>query len=222
MSQDINLLNPALRPKRDLFVFRYVAPASLAAMMLIALQFGIARYQLAVAMKAQAVSSEQLAAAQQGLKSLQDALAQRKNDPVVEAEQGRLTGVVRQRDDVLKLARSLEIEGRSIAEVMRGFARQRVDGVWLTGFAVGPSGFDIRGRLLDPASLPTYIRRLNGEPAFRGRQFAALDMQGIQPAAPTPGQAAPEPVAGGPARYTEFVLRATLPPVAKEAREGKE
>jgi hypothetical protein len=71
----------------------------------------------------------------------------------------------------------------------------------------------MRGRLLDPALLPAYIRRLNGEPAFRGRHFAALDMQGVLPPPVVAGQtsvpvpAAPPPL--GPTRYTEFALKAT-------------
>lgn len=222
MSQDINLLNPALRPKKDYFVLRYVAPVTATALMLLFVQLGYARMQLSAAVKAQSVAGDQLVAAQTGLKSLQEALAARKSDPAVEAEQTRLSAVVRQRDDVLQLAQGLETEGRSIAEVMRAFARQRTEGVWLTGFRIGPSGFDIRGRLLDPAALPVYIRRLNGESAFRGREFAALDMQGVQPAAGVPGQPVPEPPVSGPSRYTEFVLRANIVPASVSARESKE
>jgi hypothetical protein len=53
------------------------------------------------------------------------------------------------------------------AEHLRGLARQSLSGLWLTGFAVGADGrrMEIRGRTLDPALLPQYVRRLNAEAA---------------------------------------------------------
>ena len=223
MSQEINLLNLALRPKQDPAAFRFVAPATGAALLLVLALFGYARVELAGAQRANAEASQRLSSLQQELKVMQEALGTRKGDPALEVEQKRLTAVVAQRSDVLRLARGMESEQGGVADVMRGFARQRVEGVWLTGFIIGPSGFDIRGRLVDPSLLPAYIRRLNGEPAFRGRQFAALDMQGVEPgAAPAGSTQAPPPApaggASGPARYTEFALQATLP-VAKEKKE---
>ena len=44
MSQEINLINPALLPKQDLFVFRYVGPAAGVALLLRICLFGVARY----------------------------------------------------------------------------------------------------------------------------------------------------------------------------------
>lgn len=224
MSQEINLLNPALLPKRDLFVFRYVAPAAGGAFLLVACLFGLVRYQLMQAQQAQVAAATRLDSAQKDLKAVQDALAARKSDPAIEQALTQLRAVVKQRAEVLQLARGLETEGGSVAELMRGFARQRIDGVWLTGFSVGGSGIDIRGRLIDPGMLPTYIRRLNGEPAFRGRQFAALDMQGVVPAPPAAAglgspNPVPLPVAPGPTRFTEFALRANL---AVPGKDGKE
>lgn len=222
MSQEINLLNPALLPKQDPFLYRHVTVAAGAALLIVLLLSGLGRYQLMSAQQSQAASAAGLAAAQAELKTLQDSLAARRNDPAIEQELVQLRAIVKQRGDVLSLARGLEVEGGSVATVMQGFARQRVEGVWLTGFSVGPSGFDIRGRLIDPAMLPAYIRRLNGEPAFRGRQFAALDMHGVvpQPPAATSGATPPPaaPVAPGPTRYTEFALRASW----QAGKEGKE
>ena len=220
MSQEINLLNPALLPKQDPFLFRHVTVAAGAALLIVLLLSGLGRYQLMSAQQSQAASAAGLAAAQAELKTLQDSLAARRNDPAIEQELVQLRAIVKQRGDVLSLARGLEVEGGSVATVMQGFARQRVEGVWLTGFSVGPSGFDIRGRLIDPAMLPAYIRRLNVEPAFRGRQFAALDMHGVVPQPPAAtSNGAPPPVAPpGPTRYTEFALRANW----QAGKEGKE
>lgn len=215
MSQEINLINPALRPRRDWLSFRRVAPAAPAALLLVAGIAGALRVSVSSGQKAQTSAAAQLATARDQAQALQARLAARRSDPALEQEAAQLAAALGQRREQLKLARGLAAEDGGFAEVMRGFSRQRVEGVWLTGFSVGPGGFDIRGRLLDPGLLPAYIRRLNGEPAFRGRQFAALDMLGVEPtAAPAAGGApaaapAASPAPSGPARYTEFTLRAT-------------
>lgn len=224
MSQEINLLNPALRPKQDWFSFRFVSAGALASLFLVFGFFALARFNLISEQRAQTEAAARLAAVQQELRGLQAALGARKSDPALEQEAARLTAAVKQRGEVLQLASDLASEGGGVAEVMRGFSRQRVDGVWLTGFAVGPSGLDMRGRLIDPALLAIYIRRLNDEPAFRGRHFAALDMHGVVPLPVVAGQtaaAAPAPlVQGGPTRYTEFALKATSASVPGAASAG--
>ena len=110
--------------------------------------------------------------------------------------------------------------------MLRGFARQTAEGVWLTGFVLAGSEVEIRGRLSDAALLPHYIQRLNGEPIFKGRRFAALDMSegSLQPAgaaatpatapaapAAAPGASAAPQSAPGGRRFTEFVLHGRLP-----------
>ena len=164
-----------------------------------------------------------LAVKQKELLALQSVLANRKPNPALAVESERLGNLLEQRKSILQLAQETT-EGAKAggADVMRGFSRQIVEGVWLTGFAVSTAGIDIRGRLLDPSLLPVYIRRLNAEPAFRGRRFAALDMQGSLPEAAQPPVAAKASLPGAEkARsFTEFVLRATQPPAATSG--GKE
>jgi hypothetical protein len=88
----------------------------------------------------------------------------------------------------------------------------------LLGFGFADKDIDIRGRLTDPALLPTYISRLNDEPAFAGRRFAALDMNGFDPADEKRDDAPPSVKAKAPARYTEFALRTQLVAGQEKAR----
>jgi hypothetical protein len=76
---------------------------------------------------------------------------------------------------------------------LRALSRQHLDGLWLTGLSIGEAGGDleIRGRMSSQALLPEYLRRLEREPVFQGRQFAALDMQGSR----WQGAGSPVPVA---------------------------
>lgn len=60
----------------------------------------------------------------------------------------------------------------------KALSRQSQPAVWITGFSVTPSGqsVEIKGGMSDAASLPVYLQRLNQEAAFKGRQFAKLQL----------------------------------------------
>ena len=164
------------------------------------------------------------------MQALGQALAARRPNPALKEEVARLAEGLRQRNtalDAVESGRSGSREGSS--GVLRGFARQTAEGVWLTGFVLAGSEVEIRGRLSDAALLPHYIQRLNGEPIFKGRRFAALDMSegSLQPATPAPvapaatpapapsASAVPQGAPGG-RRFTEFVLHGKLPPPGGE------
>ncbi|MBU1236892.1 MAG: PilN domain-containing protein [Gammaproteobacteria bacterium] len=118
--------------------------------------------------------------------ALASRLASSKPDPKLEldiASARELLGVRRNILDVLGKDGTPRASG--YAEYLRGLARQTISGLWLTGFAVSADGsrMEIRGRMLDPARLPVYIRGLSNEPAFHGNSFAALSVAAPEPAA---------------------------------------
>jgi hypothetical protein len=57
-------------------------------------------------------------------------------------------------------------------------SRQSQPAVWITGFSVGAGSraIEIQGRMTDAAVLPGYLQHLNQEAAFKGRQFARLQL----------------------------------------------
>jgi hypothetical protein len=65
------------------------------------------------------------------------------------------------------------------SKYMQAFARQVVNGLWLTGFSVEADGvqMSISGGALSPELVPGYILRLNNENIMRGKTFASLQMQ---------------------------------------------
>jgi hypothetical protein len=73
---------------------------------------------------------------------------------------------------------------------MRAFARQSLDGVWLTGFEIDAGGRELAlsGRALGAELVPRYLERLNHESLLQGRQFSSLkvDQRVIERAPPTP------------------------------------
>lgn len=217
MSQQINLLLPELRPRWDWLAFPVVAGVALAG---IAVMAGLASwggYQANALKTQQAQSEMELKALQQDVQSLGQTLAGRKPNAALQAEIEQLKEVLQQRDAAFAVVEAGKVApGGGHASLLRGFARQAMEGVWLTGFSFSGQDAEIRGRLTQPALLPQYIRRLNGEQAFQGRRFAALDMKDGA-AATAPAATAPAPTAVPVPRYTEFVLHGNL--VA--ASEGK-
>lgn len=217
MSQEINLFNPALRPKTDWLAFRPVAALTLALVALVVVAWAWVAWQTQAATQERIAGEARLRAAQQSLSEAQATLAGHRPSPQLAAEIDRLTTDLARRHHVLQRVRETVVDGNGgLSDVMRGFSRQIMEGVWLTGFSSDGKGIDIRGRLLDPGLLPAYIRRLNNEPAFRGRRFATLDMQDGKAAAATNG-AAPA-AASMPAEegalppFIEFALRARAVP----------
>jgi hypothetical protein len=93
------------------------------------------------------------------------------------------------------------------SEYMRAFARQVVNGLWLTGFDITGDGaqMTMSGGVTTPELLPVYVQKLSQEKAMKGKSFAALQMQ------------QPKAVLGKTAHYVEFTLQS----VEDKPIEGK-
>ncbi|MGH8711716.1 MAG: MSHA biogenesis protein MshI, partial [Burkholderiales bacterium] len=88
------------------------------------------------------------------------------------------------------------------SEYMRAFARQSVNGLWLTGFEIIGAGGEmaIVGRTVRPELVPVYVQRLSREPVMKGRQFASLRIS-------LPQQAKNVTTSAGNLRYLDFSLQ---------------
>jgi len=65
------------------------------------------------------------------------------------------------------------------SEYMRAFARQVLQGLWLTGFKVSGDATQVslNGGVINPELLPVYIQHLNKETVMQGKTFSALQMK---------------------------------------------
>jgi hypothetical protein len=187
MSQEINLLGAELQKST-----RPIASASVAGGALgLALVIGFALYGHLVWQNRKL--SAELAALEAQAKTetekqtkLQAELAQLRKDAVLEAEVQRMEQQLAARRENLEILKSGAIgNSTGFSEHMRGFARQTLDGLWLTGFDIAAAGTEIsiEGRATRAELVPAYIRRLMQEPAFSGRSFAALNIEQPKPAA---------------------------------------
>lgn len=216
MSQQINLLLPELRPRFDWLALPVVAAAGAAGLLLIALLASAGVMRVNALKENETALRAQLTALQQQVQTLGQRLGARQGDTTLDQQLAAARLAVAQRQDVLNVVAQGDLpSSHAYSGLFEGFSRQVVEGAWLTGFVFAQKNIEIRGRLTDPALLPEYIGRLNAEPAFAGRRFAALDMKGVEPAPASPETpAAPPARAAVLPRHTEFVLR-TEPEAAK-------
>lgn len=204
MTQNVNLFDPSFRKQRlQLSFATLVKYLGLAVVVLLALQFFL-QHQLSR-------QSAELRQAQDSLKDqrsqverLAGQTAARKPDPQLEAEIGKLEVELRQAQDATEALKGGAFGNQQgFAEYLRAFSRQSVDGLWLTGFTITGGGeLEIRGRVLRPDLVPSYLQRLNREQVLAGRSFARLEMSrpDAEPAADKDKRAARAP------RFLEFSL----------------
>lgn len=196
MTHHINLYDPALLRRREWLTAANLAFAAAAVFLAMLLWGAWARIDAAGLGEQAATLENRLKAAREQSVALASQLATRRADPALElsvAAAQELLGVRRNIRDALGQGVASAATGQ--ADYLRGLARQTVTNLWLTEFSIGPEGarMEIRGRTLDPATLPEYIRRLNAEPAFRGRRFAALSVSLPEMVAGTDGKSAARP-----------------------------
>lgn len=219
MSQQINLLLPALRPRFDWLALPVVVGAALVGLVLLGVLAALGAMQVDKLRASEAEIKSQVLAAQQQIQSLGQALGARQGDATLDRQITTARLAVTQRQEVLSLIAQGDVaQGNAYSGLLQGFSRQTIDGVWLLGFGFVEKDIEMRGRLIDPALLPAYINRLNNEPAFAGRRFAALDMNGVEPGDEKRMDSPEAAKSRAPTRYTEFVLRTALIAGQEKAR----
>lgn len=231
MSQQINLYDPALLRKREWLTATNIAAASGALLLVLGLWGGVARSRLAALEGESRALAPQVQALQLQKEVLTAQLNAMKPNQQLEDELTNTRALLDlHKRQVSELKRGIGTESSGFGEYLRGIARQTPSGLWLTGFAIGDGGssMEIRGRMLEPALLPEYIHRLDGEPVFKGREFSALKLSAGkldaagEAAAPAAGQApaaAAAPAASGAPPFYDFML-APMPASAPEAAAG--
>jgi len=96
---------------------------------------------------------------------------------------------------------------------LTALARQTMPGVWLTGLDIGgkSSALVIKGRALDSALVPAYMRALNRAAPLAGRRVDELRLTAKEPAPSSPSAAFHDPQAPRePEHYIDFSLAIPL------------
>jgi hypothetical protein len=112
---------------------------------------------------------------------------------------------------------------RGFSGYFRAFARQSIEGLWLTGLDIAAGGqrLGVHGNAMQAELVPQYMRRLGTEPVMQGKAFSSLEIgAGLVAAAPAAAAPAGTSVAAAPP-YLRFSLTsggAAVTPAAGEAK----
>jgi hypothetical protein len=180
MSQQINLYNQALLPKVDIFSGRTVLLALGGIALLALLIFGWAAWDASRLAQEELQGQAQLNTLQGEVTRLAAEVAGRKPSPQLAAELESLDALLAGRNEVMAVLKSGVLgDTRGVSEYFRAFARQTVDGLWLTGFSIVGAGNDIsiEGRTLRAELVPGYVGKLRREDVLRGHSFGTLSVQ---------------------------------------------
>ncbi|MGH8710356.1 MAG: MSHA biogenesis protein MshI [Burkholderiales bacterium] len=203
MSQQINLFSQVFLKKRKI---RYSAATMLRVLGLIVagavLLYGYLIYQTD-ALTTQAVETEKkLASEQVRLTKFTSEYAPQQASAQLEKDIKKADAQLKARQEMVETLKHGGAIGSTegYSEYMRAFARQSVNGLWLTGFDIIGAGSEmaIIGRTVRPELVPVYVQRLSREPVMKGRQFASLRIS-------LPQQATS--VTTGDVRYLDFSLQ---------------
>lgn len=199
MSQQINLLNPALIKQKDFLNPNNIVMTLGVLSVLMLGYYGYAQKQLSLLGAQRTQVAEALSATQAQLK--QKALLHTPRAPdktlleqITQLEQKEIM----QQQILRTVDQSSATPEKGYAALMRAFARQSLDGLWLTSFSFDSQTerLNISGRTLQAALVPEYIAHLGNEPALKGKLFSALNMHlpkadaasSVNPVAPAAAQ----------------------------------
>jgi hypothetical protein len=217
MSQQINLYNPLFLRKEKHFSTRTMLQSLGLIVLGLAVIYAFAWFQTRGLEQLADDYGRQLTAQRDQFV----ALGSQGSSKLLEAEAARLENGVKSRRSVLA---TMHGGGAGTAEgfsrYFAAFARHSVNGVWLTGFSVGESGnlLRIRGRVLNPDLVPTYLKALNEDEVMRGRLVTELKLAARDETDARRGSAAP---GDGPSQLVEFELSASLRMNETGAAAGK-
>jgi hypothetical protein len=220
MSQQINLINPALIKQKDLLTS---VNMSMAYGVLIALMLGFTAYTMQqvsalTATKQQLIVEQEKRQAE--LAQLTAARAPHAPNQALVAQLALLESKQNVQTQILEIMnRGQASQEKSLAGYMRGLARQTMDGLWLTGFSIDQSNRSVtlRGRTLHAHSLPDYMRQLGQDAVFSGQLFGGLQIKQPEKTATKVASQPSSTEAATELPYVEFELQGLEKPTQTSA-----
>lgn len=179
MTQQINLYDATLRPTRDLLNLPNLVGAVVGALLLIVALAIFGMVRASDEQRQFKAAEARLRQAQEQLTVLAVKQSTRKADPALEQAITTARQRLAAKLDILeRLQRGDFGDRQGFHPYFHALAAVAVDGLWLTGFdvAAGGKALEIRGRMLGESALPRYVEALRRQPAFAGREFAALNV----------------------------------------------
>lgn len=200
MSQQINLFNPVFLKQKKYFSVVTMLQALLMIAVGSAVFYGYADYQTKQLAKQSEEAGKRYASEQAMLDNYRAQFSPAQTRQLLENELKATEAKVFAQQDIIDMLKSGAIGNTAgYSGYMRAFARQAINGLWLTGFNItgDAAQLSLSGAVMSdsPNLVPAYIQKLGNEAVMHGKSFAALQMQ------------QPELKDGKPAHYVEFTLQ---------------
>jgi hypothetical protein len=216
VTQQINLYNSALLPQVDAFSGRVVVLALGGILLLSLLAYGWSAWDATQLAAQQQQQQGELNALQSDITRLAQQSASHKPNPQLTAELQSIEALLAGRNEVMTVLKGGSLgDTKGVSEYFRAFARETVDGLWLTGFSIVGAGneISIEGRALRAELVPGYIGKLRREDVLRGHGFGTLKVQ-------LPAEGAPADVRRKTAEFLEFRLSSQGPGSSDASHPG--
>ena len=211
MSQQINLFNPIFLKQKKHFSAVTMAQALGIIMLGCVLIYFYSDLQLAKRRAEAADTASQLIKTKDQLITLSTQFGQQKKNQALDDDIAKAQGEIKSMQQVFDAIQSGKFgDTNGYASYFRGFSRQIVDGVWLSGVSIQGAGQDInlRGHALNAQLVPVFLARLRKESDLHGKSFSELYIDPPPVDGATPGNDKPTkaaPVAG----YIDFSLQSS-------------
>ena len=179
MSQQINLFNPVFMVQRKYFSLVTMLQGLGLIVLGSVLLFVYARYQINSLTVQLDEISKHYNAEQEKLNHFTEGPTPQEASQMLQDELTAIEAKLAAQNEVVETLKSKGIgNATGYSEYMRAFARQTVNGLWLSGFTISGDAaqMSISGSVLSPELLPIYMRKLNQEEVMRGKPFSSLQM----------------------------------------------
>jgi hypothetical protein len=200
VSQQINLFNPVFLKQKKYFSVITMLQALLLIALGSALFYSYAAYQIKQLAKQAEEAGKRYASEQARLDAYKAQYSPQQARQLLENQLKSAEARVFAQQQVINTLKG-GASGNTVgySGYMRAFARQTVNGLWLTGFSItgDAARVSMTGAVLagSPNLIPAYVQKLGREPVMHGKSFASLQIR-------QPGK-----IDGKPANYVEFTLQ---------------
>ena len=179
MNQQINLYQPMSRPRKTVLPAVVIAQLFGGVLLFLGAVYAYTWMQVQPVKRQAAETNEATARSESQVEQLRAQYPVPTVDPAV-------TRLVKETRTTLNDTRQIVLKLRSgafgriggLSVFLEGFARQHVEGTWLTQVRVRAGGRSIglQGKALLPDLVPAYIDRLSKEPVLQGTSFSNMEL----------------------------------------------
>jgi hypothetical protein len=180
VKQQVNLFLPQFRRQKKQLAARTLAAVFLLVVLALTLLSALQLRQIATLNADLAQATTQKSVAEAELKAMRLRYPARSPSQLLKDELVRLQQVLADNRRLASAMANGEFgDSRGFSAYFEAFARQHVEGTWLTRLAVENGGRSITatGHALQAALVPLYVQQLGSEPVMAGKSFNTLEMQ---------------------------------------------